>query len=112
MIHANVAMIAFVALPVAAALVSNGLGVASGSNVLKRALRALGIATAVTLAIFFVSLAPVFSNRAPVLLGLTERVLLVVYAAWLTAAALAQREWAEAHAGTHLKRAARGADGS
>lgn len=91
MIHANVAMVAFLALPVAALLLSKRIGSMSGSHTLQRFLTVLGLASVIMLAVFFISLAPVFSNRPPHLLGLSERVLLVTYAAWLTAAALVIR---------------------
>jgi hypothetical protein len=91
MIHANVAMVAFLALPVAAVLLSKQLGNVSASPVIRRFLPALGYAAAVMLVLFFVSLAPVFSDRPPRLLGLSERILLVVYVAWLMVATLAVR---------------------
>ncbi|HOK45492.1 MAG TPA: DUF998 domain-containing protein [Bryobacteraceae bacterium] len=91
MIHANTAMVALLALPVAALLLSKRIAATSGSRAIQRALRALGIASLATAVIFFASLAPVFAGGPPYLLGLSERVLLLVYVAWLTVAALAVR---------------------
>jgi hypothetical protein len=48
--------------------------------------RALAVAAAISLVLFMASLAPVFVRPGPpVLLGLSERVLLATYAAWLVA---------------------------
>lgn len=50
----------------------------SGSHTIQRFLPLLGLASVTMLVVFFVSLVPVFSNRPPRLLGLSERVLLAV----------------------------------
>ncbi|MBI4906644.1 MAG: DUF998 domain-containing protein [Acidobacteria bacterium] len=83
MIHANVAMVAFLAFPIAAVLLSRVMG--SG------ALRWLAYGSGLSLLAFFVCLAPVFLHRAPHYLGLAERVVLAVYMAWLVLAALVVR---------------------
>jgi hypothetical protein len=74
MIHGVAAMIAFLAFPPGAWLLSR-----------TSTARALAIACVVSLAVFFFCLAPVFSNRPPYVLGLIERVLLSFYVAWLVA---------------------------
>lgn len=91
MIHANVAMIAFLAFPLAAIRLSSSLGQASGSRGIRAWLRGLALGSAATLVVFFVCLAPVFSGRAPYALGLVERVLLAAYIAWLGTASLGMR---------------------
>lgn len=49
----------------------------------------LAVATAVSLMTFFASLMPVFLRPGPpILFGLTERLLLALYVAWLGAVAL------------------------
>ena len=81
MIHANAAMLAFLAFPVAAMLLSGPI-----ERVFKRrlpVLRGLAVASGLTLLIFFVCLAPVFTHHAPHYLGLAERVLLAAYVGWL-----------------------------
>lgn len=89
LIHGNAALVAFVSLPIAALLLSRRLRhdpqwrrVAGASGV-------LAIATMVSLVAFFASLVPVFfSPGPPKLLGLTERILLSVYVAWLGVTAI------------------------
>jgi hypothetical protein len=84
MIHAGAAMIAFLALPVGALLLRKPL-----ASVVPAA-SPLAVAAAVSLAVFFASLAPaIVTSGPPWMLGLTERVLLTLYVAWLAAAALA-----------------------
>jgi hypothetical protein len=84
MIHAGAAMIAFLALPIGALLLRGPLG-----KVIPAA-RPLAVAAAVSLAVFFASLAPaIVTSGPPWMLGLTERALLALYVAWLAAAALA-----------------------
>jgi hypothetical protein len=80
MIHGIAAMIAFVAFPPGAWLLSRSF-----------VTRALAIGCALTLVVFFVCLAPVFSNRPPYALGLIERLLLLLYVAWLAAFGIAVR---------------------
>ncbi|MBL8211788.1 MAG: DUF998 domain-containing protein [Bryobacterales bacterium] len=77
MIHGVAAMIAFPSFVIGAVRLSGG-----------PRLRGLAIASAVMLALFLGSLWPaVIGNRPPVLLGLTERLLLALYMAWLWLAA-------------------------
>jgi hypothetical protein len=86
MIHAGSAMIAFLALPVAAMLLRKPLGA------LVPAAGPLAAAASISLLVFFASLAPaIVTSGPPWMLGLTERVLLAIYVAWLGAAALANR---------------------
>ena len=80
MIHGIAAMIAFLAFPPGAWLLSRTF-----------VSRALAIGCGVTLVVFFVCLAPVFSNRPPYMLGLIERVLLLFYVAWLAAFGIGAR---------------------
>lgn len=91
MIHANAAMVALAALPVGALRFSRNRGKEPDSLTLPRLLRALAWATALTLAAFLVSLAPVFFDGPPRLPGVTERILLGCYAGRLFAAARAIR---------------------
>ncbi len=88
-IHGSVAMVAFLALPVAALRLSRLLGTFSGSPLLKPVLGGTAAASLASLLIFFACLAPVFSNRPPFLLGLVERILITVYIGWIASAALA-----------------------
>jgi hypothetical protein len=82
MIHGQAALLAFVALPVAAVLLSGALRREERRHA--RLLAGLGAATAVSLLLFTASLVPVFVRPGPpVLLGLSERALLACYAAWL-----------------------------
>jgi len=78
MIHGVAAMIAFLAFPFGAWLLSRTI-----------VERALAISCVVALVVFFFCLAPVFANRPPHVLGLIERLLLVLYLAWLAATASA-----------------------
>ena len=87
MIHGVAAMVAFVAFPLGAWLLSR-----------TPAARGLAIACLVTLVVFFFCLAPVFSNRPPYVLGLIERVLLIFYVAWLAALAFSVSRDARASA--------------
>jgi hypothetical protein len=89
MIHGNAALIAFVALPIAALLLARRLRQNPEWHRLAGSLYVLAIATLVSLLAFFMSLLPVFvSPGPPKLLGLTERILLSVYVAWLGVAAI------------------------
>lgn len=77
MIHGVAAMIAFPSFVIAALRLS-----------FTPPLRGLAIASAIMLALFLASLSPaVINNRAPILLGLTERLLLALDMAWLWLAA-------------------------
>jgi Protein of unknown function (DUF998) len=89
LIHGNAALIAFIALPIAAFLLSRGIRRAPEWRAVTGILYALAITTAVSLIAFFASLLPVFiSPGPPMLLGLTERILLIAYVAWLCVAAI------------------------
>jgi hypothetical protein len=84
MIHGGAAMVAFLSFPVAALLLSRRMA-AVNQIPRTRFLVPLAVACAAALMVFFVCLTPVFSNRPPYLLGLVERILLGLYAAWLIA---------------------------
>ena len=90
-VHANVAMIAFLTFPVAALRLSAPTADLASSPRLARRLGAVAMAGVAALALFFACLAPAFTNRAPVLLGLSERVLLLANVAWLVMAAVGVR---------------------
>jgi len=68
-IHSGAAMMAFVAFPAAALIL--------------RPRRPMTWAVVASVAVFFVSLSPVFRHKAPVLLGLTERIALAAFVVWL-----------------------------
>jgi len=87
MIHGLAAMVALVVFPIAAMLVSKGLrDNRDAGSVLLLTLARLAVGS---LALFLASLVPVFVRPGPpILLGLTERVLFVCYAAWIAAAAI------------------------
>jgi hypothetical membrane protein len=72
-IHGSAAMAALLAFPPAALLLSKG----------DRRLKTLARLSLLALAVFFVCLAPVFRNHAPYGLGLAERIMLALYAAWI-----------------------------
>jgi hypothetical protein len=89
-IHGNAALAAFVALPVGALCLARSFRRDPRWAPSARLLRALAVACAVSLPLFFASLVPVFVRPGPpVLLGLSERVLLALYVAWLASVALA-----------------------
>jgi hypothetical protein len=88
-IHGIAAVFAFVSFPVAALRLSRAFRVDPRWSEPSRTLRLLAIASGASLAVFFVSLVPVFIRPGPpVLLGLTERLLIVVYIAWLWVCAI------------------------
>jgi hypothetical membrane protein len=87
MTHGIAAMVAFLAFPVASLRLSKKMG--------GRLLPRLAVCGAVLLAAFFLCLAPVFFNRPPFALGLVERILLAVMAAWLIAAGFRVRQAAK-----------------
>jgi hypothetical membrane protein len=91
MIHANVAMVAFLSFPVAALLLTRKIVPLSRSRKLRVLLRASALACALLLLAFFASLVAAFPDRTPYLLGLAERVLLLAYLGWLITAAMAVR---------------------
>lgn len=82
LMHGGAAMVAFVVFPIAALLLSRNRSIL---------LRILSIFCAVSLLVFFYCLSPVFSHHAPYALGLVERILLALYVAWITTAALTTR---------------------
>jgi hypothetical protein len=89
MIHGSAALFAFVALPTAALALRRPLRSQAEWRGSASLLTALGIGAAVSLVLFAGSLAPVFVRPGPpLLLGLTERVLLASYSAWLAVVAL------------------------
>lgn len=89
-IHGLAAMVALIIFPVGAVLVSRRLCVGAGPAKHSGTLRVLAIASAVSLVVFMSSLVPVFVRPGPpVLLGLTERILFLVYISWLGVAAAA-----------------------
>jgi len=89
MIHGNAAMVAFLALPIGALFLARSFGRDPRWKEGARLLYGLAVATAVSLALFFASLMPVFiSPGPPVLLGLSERILLALSVAWLAAVAI------------------------
>lgn len=88
MIHGLAAMVALVVFPIAAMLVSKGLHRNDPGTGSARLLTLARLAAG-SLALFLASLVPVFVRPGPpILLGLTERVLFVCYAAWIAAAAI------------------------
>jgi uncharacterized protein DUF998 len=89
LIHENAARLSFIALPIAALLLSRGLGRAPEWGRTAGVLRLFAGLIMVSLIVFFVSLLPISNSlRPPILFGLTERMLLAAYAAWLCAAAI------------------------
>jgi len=89
-IHGLAAMVALIIFPVGAVLVSRRLCAGARLVSRSRALRILAFASAASLLIFLSSLVPVFVRPGPpVLLGLTERILFLVYISWLGVAAAA-----------------------
>ena len=87
LIHENAARVAFVALPLAALLLSHGLPSPEWRRTAV-VLRLFAVMILISLIVFFASLLPISDSFSPpVLFGLTERLLLATYAAWLCAAA-------------------------
>jgi hypothetical protein len=88
-IHGIAAMVALTAFPPAAALITRNIRRNAQIGRIGRLLSALAIASVISFVAFFGSLLPVFVRPGPpVLLGLTERILLAIYAAWLVTCAL------------------------
>lgn len=82
LVHASAAMIGFAALPVAAIALARR----EGRTIVS------ALATVASLALFALSLWPAIgADRPPVLLGLSERVLLAAYVAWMWTAARVDR---------------------
>jgi hypothetical protein len=89
LIHENAARVSFVALPLAALLLSHGLRRAPEWRRTAGVLYLFMVMIMVSLIIFLASLLPISDSLSPpMLFGLTERMLLAVYAAWLSAAAI------------------------
>jgi hypothetical protein len=87
-IHGIAAIVALTAFPPAAVLISRSVRKAR-VNGIDRLHTALAVASVVSFIAFFGSLFPVFLRPGPpVLLGLTERILLAAYAAWIGVAAV------------------------
>ena len=83
-VHGNAALVAFAALPAAAVLLSLAFRRDPRWRRVAAISSALAAAAVASLILFLASLAPaIVSPGPPVLLGLTERVLLVVYLLWL-----------------------------
>jgi Protein of unknown function (DUF998) len=96
LIHGNAALVAFIALPIAAFMLARGLRRVPEWRRIAGVLYTLAIATFVSLIAFFMSLVPVLvSPGPPILLGLTERILLAVYVAWIGVAAIGLRTSAD-----------------
>jgi hypothetical protein len=92
LIHENAARVAFVALPLAALLLSHGLRRAPEWGRIAGVLRLFAVLILISQLVFFASLLPISDSFSPpVLFGLTERLLLATYAAWLCAAAVGLR---------------------
>lgn len=87
--HNSAAMVAFLALPAGALLLSRRGAWEEARPGRDRQLRWLAIASAASLAAFFACLLPAFNGGPPFLLGLAERVLLGLYVAWLLTASRA-----------------------
>jgi hypothetical protein len=84
MIHGNAAMLAFVALPLGAFCLATAFRQDEQWRREATVLWGLAVAAGTSLIAFMASLAPVFVRPGPpILLGLSERVLLAVYAGWL-----------------------------
>jgi hypothetical protein len=88
-IHGIAAIVALTAFPLAAVLIALGAGRDREANRKSALLNVLSVASVVSFVAFAASLVPVMIRPGPpVLLGLTERVLLGVYAAWLAVVAV------------------------
>jgi hypothetical protein len=89
LIHENAARASFIALPIAALLISHGLRRAPEWRRTAGVIYFFAAMILVSLIVFFASLLPISDSLSPpILFGLTERMLLAVYAAWLCAAAI------------------------
>jgi hypothetical protein len=84
MVHGNAALLAFTVFPVATLLLGRSFRRDRGRLPTAKALWLLAVAAVISLVAFIASLMPVFIRPGPpILLGLSERVLITVYAAWL-----------------------------
>jgi hypothetical protein len=89
LIHENAARVSFIALPIAALLLSYGLRRAPEWRRTAGVMYLFAAMIIVSLIVFFASLLPISDSLSPpILFGLTERMLLAAYAAWLCAAAI------------------------
>jgi Protein of unknown function (DUF998) len=101
MIHGGAAMVAFLAFPAAAVLLSRRVRhpPVFGQTRLLTPVAWLGAASLVA---FFLCLAPaIVANRPPYVLGLVERVLIMVYLIWIGAAGLVVKSAARLRSGRH-----------
>jgi hypothetical protein len=88
-IHGIAAIIAITAFPPAAVLIAGSLRRNLQTGRIGSLVNILAVTSVVSFIAFFGSLVPVFVRPGPpVMFGLTERILLAVYAAWLCAAAI------------------------
>ena len=88
-IHGLAAMIAIVAFPIAVVSLTRSLSCDSNWQTVQGALRVMAAVVVLSFLAFTASLLPVFvSDGPPFMLGLTERVMLAAYAAWLAAVAV------------------------
>jgi hypothetical protein len=88
-IHGLAAMVAFSALPAAAIFLTRSFRHDANWRRLQGTLDSLTIAVAVSYAVFMASLMPALVRPGPpILLGLTERILIVACIAWLAAVAI------------------------
>ena len=90
LIHGGAAMVAFIAFPAAAVLLSRRITSSPVAFGRTRLLSPVAWMGAASLCAFLLCLAPaVLANRAPYVLGLVERVLVIVYMIWIIAAGVA-----------------------
>jgi hypothetical protein len=88
LVHGGAALLGFLALPVAAIAFGRGVRADPRWHTAARLLGFLGILCPIALVVFMASLWPTLgADRPPILLGLSERLLLAVYVAWLLASA-------------------------
>lgn len=88
-IHGGAAMVALVAFPAAAVLLSRRFTSSAATVGARRLLSPVAWLGAASLLALFLCLAPaIVANRAPYVLGLVERVLILVYMVWIVAAAM------------------------
>jgi hypothetical membrane protein len=84
MIHGGAAMVAFLALPLAALCLAIAFRQDGRWRAEAGGLLGLAVIAGISLVLFMASLVPVFVRPGPpILLGVSERVLLAVYATWL-----------------------------
>ena len=88
LIHGLAGVLAFIAFPPAAWLLSRQLAIQIKGRAQDRALGVLAGLSVLCLVLFVGCLAPVFVNRPPFVLGLVERALIGVNLGWLAVASL------------------------